>query len=363
MFKSKESNPFCLSILSFFIITSLSFTLLNCTEDKASFQQFNEEVPIYGEFVKEISIFSQSNVNLMVVDSFLVIQTRQDNVLKVYNTNNFQLLVEYGTIGNGDLQFGTPELLKNYRRTTNKNSPIISVYDLDRREINEIDLLGLINDEPQFHNQNPIDDRDNYYLNFYYSSEEYYIGVPDGSKKFILFDRIGKNEIIFPYTPKLDFEIEPVWMYSIYRPAIAVNKGKKRIAAATMLIPNLEISDFEQNLIASVSYDTVDSLKNGLEVYRKSEWFDSKHFIKDIDSNNDYILGLNYNNSSTAIYNNYDHQDLNFLQFDWEGNLLKKFILADNKFVESFAVDFDNNKVYCFLPHEKEYNLYVYDLN
>lgn len=221
----------------------------------------------------------------------------------------------------------------------------------------------MINDEPQFHNQNPIDDRDNYYLNFYYSSEEYYIGVPDGSKKFILFDRIRKNEIVFPYTPKLDFEIEPVLMYSIYRPAIAVNNEKKRIAAATMLMPNLEISDFEQNLIVSVSYDTVDSLKNGLEVYRKSEWFDSKNFIVDIDSNDEYIFGINYNNSSTAIYNNYDHQDLNFLQFDWEGNLLKKYVLADNKFVESFAVDFDNNKVYCFLPHEKEYNLYVYDLN
>lgn len=46
----------------------------------------------------------------MVVDSFLVIQTRKENILKVYNINNFQLLVEYGTIGNGDLQFGTPEL-------------------------------------------------------------------------------------------------------------------------------------------------------------------------------------------------------------------------------------------------------------
>ncbi|SIS69100.1 hypothetical protein [Belliella pelovolcani] len=345
------------------IFISLAFLLFNCINKESSIQQFNEEVPIYGEFVKEISIFSQSNVNLMVVDSFLVIQTSKDNFLKVYNTSNFQLLAEYGTIGNGDHQFATPRLLKNYRRSESENSPIVVVYDLDRMEINEIDLFKWINGEPQFHSQNPLDDRENYYLNFYYSSVDYYIGVPDGPKKFILYDRIGQNEMVFPYTPKLDFDIEPFLMYSIYKPAITVNQRGMKIAAASLLVPNLEIYDFEQNLLASINYDTVDSLKNGLEEYRKTEWFDSKHFIVDIDSNDEYILGLNYNNSSTAIYNNYNHQDLSFLQFDWDGNLLKKYVLADNKFVESFAVDFNNKKVYCFLPHEKEYNLYVYDLN
>lgn len=48
MSKSKESNSFPLTSLSFFIIISLSVTLFNCIDKKSTIQQFNEEVPIYG---------------------------------------------------------------------------------------------------------------------------------------------------------------------------------------------------------------------------------------------------------------------------------------------------------------------------
>lgn len=363
MFKSKESNPFSLSTLSFFIITSLSFSLINCTEDKASFQQFNEEVPIYGEFVKEISIFSQSNVNLMVVDFFLVIQQRLGDVLSVYNTNSKQIVAKYGNKGNGNLEFSSPHLLKNYSRSEVDNSPVIYIYDFDRRVINKINLLGLIQGDSEFHSQKSIEDRNNYYINFSYCSDEYYIGTAEGRKKITLYDRKEKSQVDFQYTPKLSFDVESTWLNTIYRPTLTINKKRQKLALAAMLIPNLEISDLNQENLISVNFEDFDSLRNSLSEYKNSGEFDSKHFIVDIDSNDDYIIGLNYNNTSTALYTYYSYQDLNFLQFDWDGNLLKKYILADNKFVESFAVDFDKNKVYCFLPHEKEYNLYVYDLN
>ena len=360
--KSQKSKSSPNKLVSFYVLVSLAFWLLNCTDNKSTVQQFNEEVSITGDCIKDISIFSKGNVNLLVVDSLLIVQKGSGKVLSIYNTNNFQLLAEYGAMGNGDLEFSAPHLLKSYSRSLIDKSPILYVYDFDRRMINKINLQGLIVGGADFHEQKAIEDRSNYYLNFYFSSDEYYVGVSEGKEKFILFDRKYKSEIGFGYTPPLDIEIESSWLYSVYRPAISVNEKEQKIAVASILIPNLEIWDFSQRNIASVNFDRIDSLKYALTEYKKSGEFDSKHFIVDIDSNEDNIIGLNYNNSSTAIYKNYIHQDMNFLQFDWDGNLLKKYILADNKFVESFAVDFINKKVYCYLPHEKEHNLYVYNI-
>jgi hypothetical protein len=84
-----------------------------------------------------------------------------------------------------------------------------------------------------------------------------------------------------------------------------------------------------------------------------------------IQRNHDRILSVYNTNDNILLteYSDYFYTDLNFLLFDWEGNLLTKFILSDNKFVESFAVDFKRNKVYCYLPLEKDHNIYMYNLN
>ena len=342
---------------------SLQVMCTSSYNETRSISSFEREVNIKGDPLSEITIFSNKNVNMLAMDTFLVIQQNHDNVLSVYSTNDNKLLKEYGTIGSGNLEFTDPVLLKQRSYDKVDGSPEILIYDYTRRVINSINLLDMLNEEEGFHTQSPLDEEELYYLHFYYDSPDFHLGVPEGMSKFTLFDKSNSMLSNVPYSPKLDFEVEQSLLYPIYRSAIAVNEKKKKIATATLLIPTLEIYNFQLDLLNDLNFENTLALESSLIEYAKTGLFDSKHYIVELDSDDEYILGLNYNNASTDIYSDYSYTDLNFLLFDWEANLLTKFVLSDNKFVESFAVDFGSNKVYCYLPLEKDHNIYVYDLN
>ncbi|MGY6521053.1 MAG: hypothetical protein ACXIUD_04950 [Mongoliitalea sp.] len=353
--KINVSNLVLIFIFFFFIVVF-------CTNKKEEIIDFENEILIQGEAVKDIIVHTNKNINLLVVDTFLVIQQIENNLLSIYSTNDYSLLKSYGSIGEGSLEFSDPYLLKQYSYDLHNKSPIIKIYDYERRVLSEINIFNLLNNDENFLVQKTLGDNPNYYLHFYYFSSDFYLGVTEGESKFSMFDQKSGTIFNVDYFPRLEIELEKSLYYPVYRSVIAVNESKQKIVSSTLLIPNIDLWDFNLKRLESVFFDTTDFLKDAIVEYKKSGKFDSKHFIVELDSNDDYIFGLNYNNSSSAIYKNYDHQNLNLLQFDWEGNPLKKYILVDNKFVESFAVDFERNKVYCFLPHEKEYNIYVYDL-
>src|SRR5690606_11997672 len=303
------------------------------------------------------------NVNMLVVDTFLVIQQNHDKVLSVYSTQDNKLLKQYGTIGSGNLEFTDPVLLKQRSYDKVDGTPEILRYDYTRRVINRINLLDMLNEQEGFHRQLPLEEKELYYLHFYYDSPDIHIGVSEDMSKFSLFDKRNRLLTNVPYSPKLDFEVNQSLLYPIYRSAIAVNEKKQKIATATLLVPNLEIYNFKLELLNDLYFENTKVIESSLIEYAKSCTFDTMHYIAELDSDDEHLLGLNYNNTSTDIYSNYSYADLNFLLFDWEGSLLTKYTLSDNKFVESFAVDFKASRVYCYLPFEKDHNIYVYDLH
>ncbi|MCH7400691.1 BF3164 family lipoprotein [Belliella kenyensis] len=356
-----EKNIPCFLKLS--IAATILFSITSCKNNKESILTFAEEISIQGKAIEDIIVYSKKNVNLMVVDTFLVIQQNHEKILKVYSTNSFKLLGEYGNNGHGELDFADPYLLKQVSFDELDGTPEITLYDYQKIELNKINLLGMIDQKKNFHKQYRLEEKDFYYLHFYYDSPEFYLGIPEGSHKFTLYNKQDKAFQSISYTPELNYKLDQSLLYPIYRSAIAVNEKKQKIAAATLLIPNLELYNFHLERLKSIYYDNTQSIENALIAYAKSGKFDSKHYISELDSNEDYIFGLSYNNTSEDIYSNYSYSDLNFLVFDWEGNLITKYSLSDDKFIESFAVDFKKNKVYCYLPFEKDNNIYVYDLN
>lgn len=350
------------SILPFVSILLVA-QLFMCTGSDREITQFDDEKFIKGRPIPEIPIFSNRNVYLLVVDTFLIVMRKHEKVLKVFNTNDYELLAEYGNIGEGSHDFSDPFLLKQVSYDKVDGSPEIMVYDYQRRVINRINLLGLINENGDFHQQFALEERVLFYRHFYYNSPDYHIGISDGTTKFTLYNKRNNTFLNAPYSPELEIEIDPSLLYPIYRSAIAVNEKAKKIAAATLFIPSLEFYNLRLESLEALNFESTQVLINSLEEYAKSGSFDSKQFIVELDSNHDYLLGLSYNNTATEIFSDHSYSDLNFLLFDWDGNLLTKFILSDNKFVQTFAVDFKRKKVYCYLPFEEDYNLYVYDLN
>src|SRR5690606_12618085 len=101
-----------LPFLVIIVAASLHLMCASSYNETRSISSFEREVKIKGEPISEISIFSNKNVNLLVVDTFLVIQQNHDKVLSVYSTQDHKLLTEYGTIGSGSLEFTDPVLLK-----------------------------------------------------------------------------------------------------------------------------------------------------------------------------------------------------------------------------------------------------------
>lgn len=125
--------------LGLLIFITVCFNLqFGCTDKDKVFLDFDNKYKINGEEIKDILIHTNKNLNLLVVDTFLIIQQNEDNVLRIYNTNDYSLLKNYGVLGEGSFEFSDPYLLKQYSYDLKNKSPIIKVFDYERRVLNEM---------------------------------------------------------------------------------------------------------------------------------------------------------------------------------------------------------------------------------
>src|SRR5690606_21313523 len=180
------------------IVASLQLRCTSSYNEIGSISSFEREVNIKGDPISEISTFSNKNVNMLVVDTFLVIQQNHDKVLSVYSTQDNKLLKQYGTIGSGNLEFTDPVLLKQRSYDKVDGTPEILRYDYTRRVINRINLLDMLDEQEGFHRQLPLEEKELYYLHFYYDSPDIHIGVSEDMSKFSLF---GKRNRLLTNVP------------------------------------------------------------------------------------------------------------------------------------------------------------------
>lgn len=276
-------------ILVFCLIIGLS-GCENKAENSVEIRTFPEIVSLEGHPSNDITVMSRSNVNLCVIDTFLIIQKGEEKFLKIYGTNTHNLLAEYGDSGGGPEEFMSPVLLKQVKYDIENKSPIITVYDYTKMKLNFINILNLIRNEGVVHQQEPLPEGNSYLLHFYFKNEDFLLAKSEAEGRFIHYNYGSRESKIIPYVPKIEFSIRDDYFYPIYRSAVAVNMDKGLIAAAPMLLGEIDFFDLNGNYLKSTVFDITAKLERALTIAEDTEKFNPFHYITEIDSKGEYFM-------------------------------------------------------------------------
>ncbi|MEO9886062.1 MAG: BF3164 family lipoprotein [Balneola sp.] len=343
-------------MLKFFSPLLLLF-LVNCEKQTT----FIDAKLLNGEPLKEVSVLSGGNVSLVVVDTFLVIQKNEEKFISIYSTKNHELLASLGKEGRGPKEFLGPELIKQIGYDEVNNSPLVYVYDYKRKNISTINVIEAI-EEGEITLQEPLPSQSNYLPYFFYKGEDFYLASPaSGAGRFLIYDYDTSEITITPYIPKLDVAIPKTELSSVYRSTAYVSTEKKLIASATLHIGQLDFFDLDGNYIRSTVFDPLGSSAEELKL-PSSSWKETRYYIEEIESKNNKIYALNFNNKVLNFNNENRPNNVKIQVFDWLGKPLKEYELND-RLINAFAVDPIHNRIYAYSPNEEKYNIIIYSID
>lgn len=348
-----------------FPILLLLLTLsLACSSPKSSndiiVRSFPKSLKVLSSPVEDIEVLSRGNVNLVVVDSFLIIQKDDEPMLEIFNTNNHDLLVSFGKKGKGPTDFEGPDLIKQIKRDSLNGSPIIHVFDFSRRRISKINILEAIKNKDSGINQRRIDELDGYLLRYFYEDENFILAKDEGDWRFVRYDYSDSSTYNIPYLPEIDYLENQRQYKSVFRSTVTVNKKKGLIATGTMLLGELNFYNLKGEYLKSTIFTPRKDVRRAI---KKGGLIEASLQIMDIQSTEEKIYALNYNNLQRDVHEPTHRNDAKVQVFDWDGNPLIEYILADNMYISYFAYDEKNNRIYGYAPDQKEHNIVMYDLN
>lgn len=348
-----------------YIFSAIYLVIISCEPNKFSQNNpvvFSKSNKIVGKPSLLIPIHSQGNVNLLVIDTLLVVQRREEPFFQVYSTISSKSVGSFGKLGDGPSEFRTP-YLSNQVGYNQEGVPIITVYDHSLYKTTQASILQFIEDSEHIQGEK-LDIGSDLLQHFYFQNEDFLWATIENGGRFKRYDfRKGESKII-PYIPKPDFIIEEELLYPIYRSAVAVNETKKLVIAAPIKLGQIDFFDLDGNYLRSTYFESSDLLKNIItnSDQLKSLW-ESKMYVVDLTAKEEYIYCLSYDNPYGQSRNPDIKTNSKILVFDWAGNPVKEFVLNDGRFVQSFAVDEINNTIYAYCPNEKENNLVIYKLD
>ncbi len=329
---------------------------------KNEIKEFPETIELSGELVENIEL-NCSFANLAVIDSFLIIQTREEKFFHIYNTNNYELLAEFGNKGRGPNEFIRPVLL-NQISFNNDGNPLFNVYDKTRRRTTEVNILNAIQQKGGFFNQNKIPKKINEHLrHFFYRDDNLLIASPEKGDRFLIYNDSANKLQKIPFVPKADFNIKKSWIDMVYRSYTVVNKDLNLFASAPLYIGEIDFFDTKGNCLSSSIFESSEDLQ--AELSKKNEKdIDPKIQTIDMVAKKNLIYTLNFNNRLSDFNPNpsKNMENIKIQVFNWDGNAVKEFIL-DKRYVTSFAVDIKNGRFYGYCPGELKYNIISYKFN
>ena len=348
-----KKTIFLLFLIVIFILSSCNRSQEQ--ETKVEIQSFPQIKNLASE-TTGITTLTRGNVELLVVDSLLVIQKDVAPFIEVYDTNTNLLITSFGEEGEGPGMFLRPSLSKSY--LFQNGDLIIKFYDLQKRAIQEINLKNLITQEEPVVKETPTP-FNQFIKIFHYADTDLILGTLDGYERFTQFNSKDSSLIQIPYTPDLPFEVEENRKPYIYKSTVAFNKDKGIFAAFPIGVPSIDFFDLEGNFIRSTYFKNPNDLKNSLEKkeLESDERDEPIFFVYDSDSENDFIYGLNYNNSFDEFKN-----QQSILTFDWEGNSISKYILEQDNPSETMAYDSKHRRFYTYCRDCEESNIQMFNI-
>lgn len=341
----------------FIKISFLFFLTLAC--DNSKVVDFPLTQFVSGELVDDISIFSDGNIYLNVVDTFLVVQANNEKIFALYSTNTHELLTKFGKEGRGPGEFLGPSLMKQTGFDKTNNSPVIYAFDYKRQEINTINIFNAINNE-KYNLQENLSTNSDFLPYFHYIDNDFYLASPEYKARFLKYNFNSSEIEYIPFVPEVDFSIPFNDLQSVYRSAVYVNKDKGLIVAAPYLLGQLDFFDLEGNFLHSTVLENIENNKMELEA-GSDNWNNIKLQISDLDAHGDSIFALNHNNAINKFYGDKRENNVKIQIFNWSGDPIKELIL-DDRLITSFAVDIIHNRIYAYAPNEINSNLLIYNL-
>ena len=343
------------------ILLVLLISTVACEESK---NENKEEVESKIELDKQetgIQVLSRGNVNLLVVDTLLIVQKSSEPFLEIYDTNTHKLLTTFGKQGEGPGEMLVPELIN--QREFENGSPIITLYDFKRRIVNKINLKNLIQENEPVLKQNPLPFKGNYVLYFFHADQNFVMGTTEGNGRFTHYSYENDSTKFIPFLPQTEFEVEENFKEIAYRSTVTINKEKGLFAAFPILLGQVDFFDLSGNFLSKTYFEDPDKIKEGFFIKDEKERQDSYMYVSDSDSDQNYIFGLNMNNNSSIYRGGSLSRKQKIEVFDWEGSHIKQYVLNDDLPSESFAFDEKHNRFYTYCRECEDSNLSYFNVD
>lgn len=348
------------------LLLALFVFLTNCNRNEGNLlivEKFPEEEKLIGHAIKDITFFTKSNVNMVVVDTFLAIQKREESIINIFSTSDYKPLAAFGKNGNGPNEFVFPTLLKQTSYDESNNSPVICVYDIVRRRFSEINVLNAVDKHTgKIFNELPLPDNGKFFTYFSYRDNNLMVTSIENGPRLVIFKDSTKSYQEISYLPSLSFDVRKEFETFKNHSSSLVNKKLGRIVSAPFFFGEIDFFDLNGKLISSTVFETQDNLKKSLtNTDEKGQW-NPKYYIIDMQASDQHIYALNYDNyqNDYVFYNN-KCTSQSILVFDWNGNPVKKYLLDTTYFIRYFAVDLKNKRFYGFCLEESDYPIIGYN--
>ena len=344
---SKLKTCICL-LLSIFIFASCSSSGSDASNQDIIVKEFPNTAILSGKPTKEI-ILTTTWANLVVVDTFLVIQKREAPFIKIYSTNSHKLLGEIGTQGSGPNEFEMPNLLKQISYDEENDSPVVTLYDIATRRISKINILKAFENENNAITQERIPEINDILVLLFHKDDSLLLARPETGGRFVIYNYSNSRVVHTPFVPELQVPVSDYAKSLIYSSFVAINKKKKKFVAAPTFLNELNFFDLQGNYINS----TIISPREKLLPPPEKEIFPSgmERYFSSLEA------------VENKIYVSKRGPDEGKIQvFDWDGNPLEQYTLDHNSRIGSFAYDKIHKQFYVYFPNEEPYNIYTYSL-
>lgn len=266
-------------------------------------------------------------------------------------------MAEGGKKGEGPLEIMRPKLLNNTVKDPITNGSILQVFDFARMRINQFNVMDMLNKQQPYNTPKTLPNVDGFFMNFNYNDHEKFIAAPEEGR-FLIHKYGDTINIIVPFIPKLDFDLEGLDRVLVYQSSLAIDHEKKLMATTTLSLGQIDFFDLEGNYLRSTVFEENLDLQEKMS----SHPVNPKKFIVELEADNNFIYALNYNNYFLDSFKNENLQPMEFLVFDWEGRLKKKYRTSKQRNISSFALDKIHNRIYVFSKDEEFYNIIAYNL-
>ena len=299
--------------------------------------------------LKDIELTTR-RVNLIVVDTFLVIMKSESPFINIYNTNNHQLLGAIGTQGSGPNQFELPSLIKQISYDEENNSPLVTLYDVATRRVSKVNIFKAVNNESDAIQQELVREIEDVVILLSYKDDSLLLAVPESGGRFVRYDYITSKKTYIPYIPEYEVQVSDQAKMTIFASFIAVNKNKNKFVAAPRYLNELNFFDLQGNFLYSTIISPREKLPPppGIKLLPPG----IKAYFTIIEEVDDKIYTLKRGPDESKIQ-----------VFDWDGNPLEEYILKTPSRMSYFTYDKVHNQFYVYFLDEEPYNIYTYPLN